>query len=121
MKFKEYFLLESVDWDNLKYVYSEDVENDCRRITIVQSSGQVGYIEWSMDDGEVVKIYVSDKLRRKGVASHLWEYATDYSENHNYAPPEHSSRRSYEGEMFAQSVGGHVPRLTDDIDGWSSR
>jgi hypothetical protein len=29
------------------------------------------------------------------------------------------SRRSYEGEQFAQSIGGYIPRLTDDIDGWS--
>lgn len=127
------------DWDNLRikiddaydYSKSED-ENDgveyTLRLTAINSKGQVGYIEWDREGGEIEKIYVGDGYRRQGVATHLWDEAHDYvKEIHAKYPdavivePEHSSRRSQAGDAWANSVGGHVPDLDDDIDGWSSR
>ena len=122
MKFNELiYLLESFDWDNLKYQYSSPENYNLHRLDFFNKQGTVGYIEWDKDDGETEKIYVGEPYRRKGVASHIWEIATDWANDNKQLPPEHSSRRSKEGEAFAQSVGGYIPRLTDDIDGWSSR
>jgi GNAT superfamily N-acetyltransferase len=112
---------ENFNWDDIKWKYRYDDNQYLHRIDIFNSNGAMGYIEWSEDDGEVEKIYVGDKLRRQGLGTYLWELATDYSEKNNLELPQHSSRRSYEGEQFAQSIGGYIPRLTDDIDGWLSR
>jgi len=53
-----------------------------------------------------------------GVGTHIWDTAIEWSKENNAELPEHSSRRSFEGDSFAKSVGGYIPRLTDDIDGW---
>jgi GNAT superfamily N-acetyltransferase len=109
----------SFDWDKLNYKHSED--ESYNRLDFYNNHGAVGYIEWSKDDGKVDKIYVGEPYRRKGVATYIWETATEWAEKNNQLAPEHSSRRSYEGEQLAQRIGGYIPRLTDDIDGWSSR
>lgn len=109
----------ALDWDTLKYKHSED-ESD-NRLDFFCNKGAVGFIVWSKDDGEIDKIYVGEPYRRKGVATHIWETATEWAEQNNQPVPEHSSRRSYEGEQFAQSIGGYIPRLTDDVDGWTSK
>ena len=110
---------ESFDWDSLQYKHSQD-ETD-NRLDFYNKQGAVGFIVWNKDDGEVDKIYVGEPYRRKGLATHIWETATEWAEQNNQPAPEHSSRRSYEGEQFAQHIGGHIPRLRDDINGWSSR
>jgi Acetyltransferase (GNAT) domain len=106
------------DVDDLRSKYTNDGDH---RIDVFNNSGAVGYIEWDSSDGEVIKIFVGKPYRRQGVATHLWELATEWAENNNELPPEHSSRRSKEGDEFAKSIGGYIPDLTDDIDGWSSR
>jgi GNAT superfamily N-acetyltransferase len=108
------------DWESLNYKHSETLYGD-NRLDFFNKHGVVGFIEWDTDDGEVSKIYVGEPYRRKGIATYIWEAATEWAEQNNQPVPEHSSRRSYEGEQFARSIGGYVPRLTDDIDGWSSR
>jgi hypothetical protein len=80
----------------------------------------LGYIEWSVDDGVVEKIFVGRDMRRQGLATYLWELATEMSENNGLESPEHSSRRTKEGDSFARSIGGYIPHLDDDVDGWSS-
>ena len=107
------------DWNSLDYKYIVDSNGD-NRIDFFDRTGAVGYIIWNMDDGEVEKIYVGEKCRRKGLGRHIWETATEYSEKNGLVAPEHSSRRSYLGDVFAKGIGGYVPRLTDDIDGWSN-
>ena len=122
--FKQHFLnyiKESFDWDNLKYQYSSPENYNLHRLDFFNKQGAVGYIEWDKDDGETEKIYVGEPYRRKGIASHIWEVATEWANANKQLPPEHSSRRSESGEAFAQSVGGYIPRLNDDIDGWSSK
>jgi GNAT superfamily N-acetyltransferase len=125
MKDQDQILLENLyqenvmfDWDSLKYKHKED--ENYNRLDFFNRNGAVGYIEWSKDDGEIDKIFVGDPYRRLGVGTYIWETATDWAKENNQPEPEHSSRRSYEGEQFAQHVGGYIPRLTDDIDGWSS-
>jgi GNAT superfamily N-acetyltransferase len=108
-----------MDWDTLKFNHSEN--NDHNRLDFFNKNGAVGYIEWSKDDGEIEKIFVGEPYRRKGVGTYIWEIAVDWAKENDQPEPEHSSRRSYDGEMFAQSIGGYIPNLTDDIDGWTSR
>jgi GNAT superfamily N-acetyltransferase len=120
MRFRDFFaLLENSD--DLRYQYSSPENYNLHRLDFFNKNGAVGYIEWDKDDGEVEKIYVGDKLRRQGFGTHIWETAVEWAKTHNQLPPEHSSRRSKEGEAFAQHIGGYIPRLTDDIDGWSSQ
>ena len=109
-----------VDWDTLKYQFSETVNNEYK-LTFFNKDGAVGYIEWDQDDGEVNKIYVGDIYRRQGVGRFIWDTAQEYAEQNKLTLPEHSSRRTEEGEHFAQSIGGYIPSLRDDIDGWSTR
>jgi hypothetical protein len=109
------------NWDDLRNKYTFDVDNNLHRIDLFNQNGAVGYIEWDRDSGEVEKIHVGRDLRRKGIGTHLWELATEWSQENEETPPEHSSRRSQEGDHFAKAIGGYIPSLTDDIDGWSSR
>jgi len=106
-------------WNTLKYKHESSDDNN--KLVFFNKKGAVGYIEWSKDDGEVEKIYVGEPYRRMGVGTHIWDTAIEWSKENNAELPEHSSRRSFEGDSFAKSVGGYIPRLTDDIDGWSQR
>jgi GNAT superfamily N-acetyltransferase len=112
-------LFEGFDWDSLKDKYSET--EDLHRIDLFNSAGAVGYIEWDKSTGEIEKVFVGKPYRRQGLGTHLWELAVERAEKHGAAHPEHSSRRSKEGDAFARSIGGYIPDLTDDIDGWSTR
>lgn len=107
------------DWDSLKQKYTFSEDDNSHKISLSNKSGAVGYIEWDIDDGEVQKIYVGIPYRRLGVGTHLWELATDWANDNDAVAPEHSSKRSRDGDAFAQSIGGHIPDLTDDVDGWS--
>ena len=111
--------LESIDFDTLKSKYTKT--DDSHRIDAFNESGAVGYIEWNDDDGEVDRVFVGRPYRRLGVGTRLWELATEWAEKHDAVPPEHSSTRSEEGDAWARSIGGHIPSLSDDVDGWSSR
>jgi len=117
----EQTLTENFNWDDLRHTYKLNIDDNTHRIDIHNKSGAVGYIEWDIDSGEVDKIYVGKNLRRIGLGTYLWELATDWATENKQQPPEHSSRRSHDGEMFAQSIGGYIPSLTDDIDGWTTR
>lgn len=108
-----------MDFASLKPRYS--YSDGSHRIDISNSSGAVGYIEWDEDGGEVSKIFVGDKLRRQGIGTYLWELATEWAEQNQADPPEHSDRRSRDGDEFAKAIGGHIPPLRDDVDGWSTR
>jgi GNAT superfamily N-acetyltransferase len=107
------------DWDSLKFKHTED--EDSNRLDFYNNNGAVGYIEWSKSNGEVDKIYVGEPYRRKGVATYIWQTAEEWANQNGQPEPQHSSRRSKEGDEFARSIGGYIPRLTDDIDGWSSK
>lgn len=106
------------DWDSLNFKHSEDETHN--RLDFYNKSGAVGFIEWSKDDGEVDKIHVGKPYRRKGIGTHIWETAVDWANENDQIEPQHSSRRSYEGEQFAKNIGGYLPKLKDDITGWSN-
>jgi|TARA_R110000787_G_scaffold336_8_gene1223 GNAT superfamily N-acetyltransferase len=112
------WLKESIDWESLNHKYNGD--EFTHRLDFFNNSGAIGFIEWDRDSGEVEKIYVGDKIRRNGVGTYIWDTAEEWAEENQELPPEHSSRRSKDGDEFAKSMGGNIPSLTDDIDGWSS-
>lgn len=112
------FLTEAVHWESMKSRYSST--DDLHRIDLSNKSGAVGYIEWDRDDGVVSNIFVGKSYRREGVGTYLWELATDWAEENDANPPEHSTARTKDGDAFAHAIGGHVPDLKDDVDGWSS-
>lgn len=101
----------------MKSKYSND--NGSHKIRVFNNSGAVGYIEWDEDDGEIDKVFVGEPYRRLGVGTHLWNLAVKWAEENGAVEPEHSSKRSFAGNEFAKSIGGHLPRITDDVDGWS--
>lgn len=115
------FIMEALDWDSVKSKYTLDENNNQHRIDVFNDSGALGYIEWDIDDGEIQKVFVGRPYRRQGLGTHLWELAVEHAQKHDLVEPEHSSRRSKEGDDWAKSIGGHIPDLTDDIDGWSTR
>jgi len=112
-------LNENFDWDSLKHKESTD-ESGRHRIDLFNSSGAVGFIEWD-EDGEVNTIHIGDKIRRIGLGTYLWDLANEISEKNKWNPPEHSSRRTEAGDLFARSMGGYIPQLKDDIDGWTNK
>ena len=109
------------DWDSLRASHSTNSDTGIHEIALANASGAVGYLRWDADDGEVTQLFVGEPYRRLGLATHMWELATDWARENGLAEPEHSSRRTEEGDRFASSIGGYIPRLTDDVDGWSSR
>lgn len=121
-----------IDWDAIKvkidddYDYDEDedynlgADNEIT-ITTIGPSGQYGYITWDRYDGEILRLFVGTPYRRMGMGTYLYELAQKYADEKGCAEPEHSSRRSEAGDAWANAVGGYVPDLTDDIDGWSQR
>ena len=118
------FEQDRLDYDALRFRYSPypDAANPVsHRIDVSNPQGAVGYIEWDNDDGTVNTIFVGRPYRRMGIATMLWEKATEMSESNGWEPPQHSDARSEEGDAFAQSIGGYVPHLRDDVDGWSTR
>ena len=108
-----------IDWDQVKHRYSHG--NGLHRIDLSDPSGALGHMAWDDDDGVVSSLFVGEKVRRSGLATHLWELATDLSREKGFTPPEHSDARTEAGDAFAHSIGGYIPRLADDVDGWSGR
>lgn len=65
--------------------------------------GHVGKMELSKF-GEVKDIIVAPEHRRKGIATGMWNYASQLGLN-----PEHSDSRTEEGDAWAASTGSHLP------------
>jgi ribosomal protein S18 acetylase RimI-like enzyme len=108
---------------NLQFNYSRNTRQpwpDEHEITAVADSGQVGRLLWNDEDGEISHLHVGENARRRGIATSMWDTAHEEAETRGITPPVHSSQRTKAGDAWAKAVGGHVPRLTDDVDGWSS-
>lgn len=121
MKFKQFIIETStLDWNSVRSKYTLE-NNNYARIDIFNNAGAVGYIEWDVDDGEIQKVFVGKPYRRQGVGTYLWELVEKWTSENNMTEPEHSSKRTFEGDAWAKSIGGHIPDITDDIDGWTTR
>jgi ribosomal protein S18 acetylase RimI-like enzyme len=101
-----------------QYLYNS--QHDEHEVSAIDDSGTIGHLRWDDSDGEISSLRVADNRRREGIATALWETAHEEAEDRGITAPEHSSRRTEAGDAWARAVGGRVPDLTDDVDGWSS-
>jgi hypothetical protein len=78
------------------------VEN---HVGATRKSKRVGTLMQFRDDGMVGGVGVEEGLRRKGIATAMWNRAEKAGWN-----PKHSSTRTPDGEAWATTVGGHLPK-----------
>ena len=73
---------------------------------------QVGHL--SIDEtGRVEDIAVEDEHQQKGIGTAMWNHAVSlYQSGITNVPPKHSDYRTPEGDAFAKSVGGFIPKNT---------
>jgi hypothetical protein len=80
------------------------------RATHRESGEPVGFLKYSSSLGKVGFVNVKPEHKRKGVATQMWEYATQHPDLPN---PQHSTTRTEEGEAWAQALakdsGHEVP------------
>lgn len=72
----------------------------------------MGALTWN-DQGEIQGVHVKPQYRRRGVATGMFNAATELanSESEWIPTPEHSPNRTESGDAWAKAVGGVVPPL----------
>lgn len=79
------------------------------RITAESEGKNVGHLLWSSQ--QVRNIAVSPDMQRQGIGTALWNEGHRLaSENARIPKPKHSPDRTNEGDAWARSVGGRLPR-----------
>lgn len=74
-----------------------------------------GELTWKRKGGTILKIEVPGHLQRRGLATSLYGEAKRIaSENPRIPSPRHSNDRTKEGDAWARSVGGRLPRRLKD-------
>ena len=74
-----------------------------------QEGNMVGSMDWNKRSKRVMNISVSTRLRRQGIASHMWDLANDVAKEKGQVGPQHSFDRTDLGDAWAKSVGGRLP------------
>jgi ribosomal protein S18 acetylase RimI-like enzyme len=74
-----------------------------------QDGAMVGSLEWNKRSKRVMNVSVSTRLRRQGIASHMWDLANDVAKEKGQVGPQHSFDRTDLGDAWAKSVGGRLP------------
>jgi len=70
----------------------------------------LGNMGWTSDSITHIEVYDPNNTR-KGIATAMWEHGHRLAEENTHIPkPKHSSDRTREGDAWARSVGGHLPR-----------
>lgn len=102
------------DGMQLQYTRWKDVPHSEHNIHIVKDSGgTVARMVWD-SEGVVDNLHVDSNLQRRGLATRMWNYAQQLSEQDPTIPPiKHSNRRSKAGDSWARKVGGDIPPLKD--------
>jgi GNAT superfamily N-acetyltransferase len=90
------------------------------KVTARLGETRVGFMKWDPDNGVIKDIQVHPEHRRKGVATAMWNFAqsqvkpqtpgVDYADD--VKAPQHSTERTPEGDAWAKSVGGRIPKQT---------
>ena len=75
----------------------------------------MGQMSWHPKTGEILSLEVKEQHRRKGVATSLYNYANQVASDKELVSPKHSATRTPEGDAWASSVGGNVPKLKKSI------
>ena len=69
----------------------------------------VGTMDWNKRSGRVFDIQVHPNHRRKGLASHMWDFAKQTAQELGLQEPKHSPTRTKKGDLWAPTVGGELP------------
>ena len=82
------------------------------RITARQEGGEyAGHLNWSSSG--IRSIVVAPNLQRQGIGTALWNEGHRLASEHARVPkPKHSPDRTEEGDAWARSVGGRLPKRT---------
>jgi GNAT superfamily N-acetyltransferase len=74
-------------------------------------SKYAGYMAWSSSG--VRNIDVAPAVQRQGIGTALWNEGHRLASEHARVPkPKHSKDRTNEGDAWARSVGGRLPKRT---------
>lgn len=68
-------------------------------------------MQWRDEDGRIEHISVNNDMRRRGIATAMWNRAHQLAEERGIPAPQHSPQRTPDGDAWAKKVGGNVPRL----------
>jgi hypothetical protein len=87
-----------------------EMGNESHRIIARQENGgYAGHMLWSSK--QVRNIDVAPAVQRQGVATGMWNEGQRLAaENSRIPAPKHSTQRTNEGDAWARSVGGRLPR-----------
>ena len=93
-------------------------DNDIHNISAFSKKGNVvGKLDWNRDTG-AIDVEVKKKHRRKGLATAMYDFATDKAEDEGIqAPSLGKSRYGMKGLNWARSLGykgGHNNRLDEN-------
>lgn len=94
--------------DGFRFVYTTQDHGETRPrhvVTAYDAAVKVGEMVWLGRTGEVWGIEVDPAYRRRGLATAMLEFAQEAPKK-----PKHSNQRTDDGEAWARSVGGPVPR-----------
>ena len=94
-----------------KYLYNDAAGE--HEIAAFKGKQKVASFVWDRDSGEILGVDVIESLRRKGIATAMWDRAHREAEKRELTYPEHSAKRTTEGDRWAKSVGGHLPPLVE--------
>jgi len=81
----------------------------------------IGHLQWHKSTGEILDVRVEPEHQRKGIATALHSMAHKVAGEFNVVKPVHSGDRSDQGEEWAKSIGGPLPKrktVQDYEDMW---
>ena len=79
------------------------------RITAMTGGSSLGTMIWN--SSSIRNINVNPGQERRGVATAMWHEGHRMAEENARIPkPKHSTQRTREGDAWARSVGGRLPR-----------
>jgi ribosomal protein S18 acetylase RimI-like enzyme len=99
----------------LQYTRWKNVPYSEHNISVVkaESGGAVARMVWD-SEGKMGNVHVDSNLRRKGIATKMWQFAQSLSQQDpTIAPIRHSDVRTKAGDSWARKVGGDLPPLKD--------
>ncbi len=99
----------TVNPEQFKFLYQQ-FENTHDLNVLGESGYSKGWMQWADDTGVLQHIRVNDDSRRQGVATNLWNRAQRLAAERGITAPVHSAERTKEGDAWAKSVGGDLPK-----------
>lgn len=87
-------------------------EDGFAEITAHLNGEQIGFLSLE-PSGRVEDIQVEDEHQQKGIGTAMWRHAQALHKAKQIpSAPKHSNYRTPEGDAFARSVGGRLPKNT---------